>query len=381
MSNQIKEAHVSKLLERARREVDEGLLPSMQIALAYQGEVIAEEAYGTVNDRPASLNHRYCFFSATKPLVASVIWTLMAEGKVSISEPVVSYFSEFAAADDDVKSSITLEQVLLHTAGFPMAPLGPEEWGSDGSRIEKMAGWRIDWEPGTRYIYHSTSAHWVLAEIINRVTGNDYRDEVQNRITDPAGLPRLLGIPQGQQDDIAQLVPVGEVATGDEIEAVFGVRELPPNGVTEDLLMNFNEPVNREVGVPGGGGFGRARDLALFYQELLHNSHNIWDADVLADVTGNVRNRLKDPMRTPANRTLGLIQAGDDGFSNVRGFGRTVSAGAFGHNGAGGQLAFVDPGTGLSLGYVTNGCDRHMIREARRGTAIASIAGQCVSTT
>ena len=58
---------------------------------------------------------------------------------------------------------------------------------------------------------------------------------------------------------------VGEVATPDEIEAVFGVRELPPNGVTEDLLMNFNAPDNREVGVPGGGGFGRARDLALFF--------------------------------------------------------------------------------------------------------------------
>ena len=142
--------------------------------------------------------------------------------------------------------------------------------------------------------------------------------------------------------------------------------------------MNFDDPVNREVGIPGVGGFGRARDLALFYQALLHNSHGTWDADILADATGNVRDTLKDPMGVPANRTLGLIQAGDDGFSNVRGFGRTISARIFGHNGAGGQLAWADPATGLSLGYVTNGYDRHMIREARRGTAISSIAATCV---
>ena len=375
----INEEKVERLLERVRREVDEGLLPSIQIALGYQGEIVAEEAYGTVNDAPASLDNRYCFFSATKPFVASVMWTLMTENKVDISEPVVTYFPEFADADDAVKASITVEQVMLHTSGFPLAPLGPPTWCSREERVAKMQTWRIDWQPGSRYIYHPTSAHWVLAEIIDRVTGNDYRDEVQQRVTNPAGLPRLVGIPLDNQEGIATLVGVGEEDTPDELEAVFGVREMPDNGVNEELLMNFNDPINREVGIPGGGGFGRARDLALFYQELMHNSHGIWDADLLADVTGNVRNTMPDPMRCPANRTLGLVQAGDDGFSNVRGLGRTVSARAFGHNGAAGQLAWADPETGLSLGYVTNGCDRHRIRLARRGTAISSMAGECTA--
>jgi CubicO group peptidase (beta-lactamase class C family) len=100
---------------------------------------------------------------------------------------------------------------------------------------------------------------------------------------------------------------------------------------------------------------------------------------VLADATGNVRNRLPDPLTgVPANRTLGLIQAGDDGKAAWRGLGHTVSARAFGHNGAGGQLAWGDPVTGLSLGYVTNGLDDHVIRQARRGVGIASRAGACV---
>ena len=81
----------------------------------------------------------------------------------------------------------------------------------------------------------------------------------------------------------------------------------------------------------------------------------------------------------PANRTLGLIQAGDDGKSNLRGMGHTVSPLAVGHNGAKGQIAWGDPVSGLSLGYCTNGLDRHAIREPRRTSSISSVAARCTT--
>jgi CubicO group peptidase (beta-lactamase class C family) len=242
-----------------------------------------------------------------------------------------------------------------------------------------MSRWRLNWEPGTRYEYHPTSAHWVLAEIIERATGQDYREVVQERVTDPVGLPRILGLATDQQDDIQDLVTVGEHATPDELEAVFGVRELPATEVTDEVVLRFNEPDVRAVGVPGGGGFARACDLALFYQHLLHDPGGIWDPAWRERCTSEVRNTLPDPMGVPANRSLGLILAGDDGKSNLRGMGRTVSPQAFGHNGAGGQLAWADPATGVSLGYVTNGYDLHEVREPRRGTAISSIAAACAA--
>lgn len=367
----IDQTAVKTMLDRARREVDEGLLPSSQVALAYQGEVVAEEVFGD-----ADLDTRYCIFSATKPFVASAVWTLIADGVVDTAEKVTTYFPEFGAED---KADITVEQVMLHTSGFPHAPLGPPAWNTRADRRQRMAGWRLNWEPGTRFEYHPTAAHWVLAEIIDAVTGQDYRDVVEERITGPSGLPRIVGLPTDQQDNIADLALVGEAATPDELEAAFGVRELPATEVTDDLVMRFNDPQVREVGVPGGGGFAKARDLALFYQQLLHNTAGIWDDELLADVTGHVRNTLPDPMGVPANRSLGLILAGDDGNANIRGLGRTVSAGAFGHNGAGGQLAWADPATGLSLGYVTNGYDRHEIRQPRRGTSISSLAAVCLA--
>jgi CubicO group peptidase (beta-lactamase class C family) len=364
----IDQTKLDALLARARREVDEGLLPSSQVAVALNGELIASEAYGD-----ATTDTRYVVFSATKAFVAAAMWALIGDGLVDVSKRVVEYVPEFGTNGKEI---ITVEQVMLHTSGFPHAPIGPPIWATPAGRREAFARWRLNWEPGTSYEYHATSAHWVLSAIIENVTGQDFRDVVEQRVSAPVGLPRVLGLDPSQQDGIAELVMVGEPASPQEIKSAFGVDELPVTEVTPDALLAFNRPEHREVGVPGGGGVMRASDLALYYQALLHNPGEIWKPDLLADVTGVVRNRLPERHTgVPANRSLGLILAGDDGFSFVRGLGRTVSPQAFGHNGAGGQLAWADPATGLSLGYCTNGIDRHVVREPRRGTAISSLAG------
>jgi CubicO group peptidase (beta-lactamase class C family) len=368
----IVESKVVELLERARREVDAGLLPSCQVALAHDGEVVASATFGDAHD-----DTRYCVFSTTKAFVAGVMWQLIGEGRVEVGAKVSHLVPEFGTNGKDV---VTIEQVMLHTSGFPHAPMTHPGWALRTKRLERFADWRLNWEPGTRYEYHATSAHWVLAEIIERVTGGDHRDELRRRIVEPLGLRFELGVPPHHQDDLAELRAVGARATPDELEAVLGIREIPQTEATEEALLRFNDPDVRAVGVPGGGGFGRAVDLALYYQALLHDPAGLWDPSVLADATGTVRNTLPDPLLgVPANRALGVVVAGDDGRSHLRGFGRTVSPRAFGHGGAGGQIAWADPETGLSFGYVTNGLDAHQLREPRRGIALSSIAGACAT--
>jgi CubicO group peptidase (beta-lactamase class C family) len=78
------------------------------------------------------------------------------------------------------------------------------------------------------------------------------------------------------------------------------------------------------------------------------------------------------------NRALAVVVAGDDGWNFVRGFGRTTSGRAFGHGGAGGQIAWGDPETGISVGYCTNGFVE-ALKMGRRGVAISSLASNCVS--
>ena len=129
------------------------------------------------------------------------------------------------------------------------------------------------------------------------------------------------------------------------------------------------------VGVPGGGGVSTASELALFYQALLHNPDGLWDPKWLSIATTDVRNTFPDPLLgVPANRSIGLVLYGDDGSGPARGFGHGQSPGTFGHNGAGGQLAWADPATGVSFAYLTNGLDRHVIRQGRRSVGINSRA-------
>lgn len=361
------------LVERAHKEVDAGVLPSCQIAVGLGGEIVACEAIGD-----ADIESRYVIFSATKALIAAAMWQLIGEGSVRIDDTVATHFPEFAGND---KGSITIEQVMTHTSGFPRAPMGPPEWADRAWRVEQMSRWRCNWEPGTRFEYHPTSAHWVLAEIIARVDDRDHRESVAERVTAPLGLHRLtLGIAPADQGDVLDLVASGTGPTGDELQAVFGVSEYDLGEVTPEALLMFNDPANRHVGVPGGGAVSTAADVALLYQAFLHDLGGLWDPEVLADATGRIRCTLPDPiLRTPANRTLGLIAAGADGTSAYRGMGHNVSARAFGHNGAAGQIAWADPETGLSFCYLTNGIDRNFLREARRVSGIASRAALLTS--
>jgi CubicO group peptidase (beta-lactamase class C family) len=305
------------------------------------------------------------------------MWILMGEGAIDVTRRVADLIPEFATNGKDV---ITIEQVMLHTSGFPAAPFEPLEWDDRDKRLARFETWRCNWEPGTRYEYHATSAHWVLAELIERITGTGFRDFVRTRVIEPLDLPGLrVGVPAAQQGDINELVATGSHATPDELEAVLGIRELPVTEVTTEALLRFNAPSVRAVGVPGAGGVATAADMALFYQALMHDPVGMWKPEVLADVTAHVRNSFPDYMGVPANRTLGLIVKGDDERSGMRGMGRTVSPRAFGHNGAGGQIAWADPETGLSFCYLTNGIDEHEIRQWRRGAAIANRAGNCLA--
>jgi CubicO group peptidase (beta-lactamase class C family) len=368
----IDEEALAALVVRTQADIDAGILPSCQFALAREGRIAAAVTLGA-----AAPDSRYVIFSATKPVVASAVWVLIGEGGLDPARRVAEYIPEFGTEGKDV---ITVEQVMLHTSGFPHAPFQPLEWDDRDARLARFAKWRCNWEPGTAFEYHATSAHWVLAELIERATGRDFREYIRTQIIEPLGLTRLrLGVPEAEQDDINELVNVGELPSREELMATIGIPELPYSEVTADALLALNHPAVRAVGLPGGGGVSTASDLALFYQGVLHNTAGIWAPEVLENVTTVVRNTFPDYLGTPANRTLGLVLAGADGRSNLRGMGKTVSPATFGHNGAGGQIAWADPATGLSFVYLTNGMEQNPIREARRTTAIASRGANCAA--
>ena len=348
------------LVGRARRDVDDGLLPSCQLAVAHHGELVLDETIG------APPESRYVTFSVTKAFVGALAWSLIGDGVLADRTRVADVVPEFAA---NGKDEVTVEHLLTHTAGFPRAPMRPEEGADRVARVRRMATWRMDWPAGSQTEYHATSAYWALVEVIDRVGGADFRTLFAERITGPLGLSSLT-LGTTTTDAVATIQAVG--AAGDGVTLGDHVKE-----TGEQFLLRFNEPVVLAAGVPGAGGVSRAADVALFYQALLHNTQQLWRDDVLADATGNVRNTLIDPLfKVPANRTLGLVVAGDDEHALVRGFGRGNSAQSFGAQGVGGQIAWADPVSGLSFCYLTNGLDADVVGSFTRSAKLAGLAAR-----
>jgi CubicO group peptidase (beta-lactamase class C family) len=343
------------VLEAARKLVDDGDTPACQVAVARDGELVCFETFGAATNAT-----RFCVFSATKPIVASAVWILIGEGLLDPARPVAHYIPEFAS---NGKEGITVEQVLLHTAGFPNAPMDPVEGGDAVTRVKRFTEWRLEWEPGSRFEYHATSAHWVLAELIERLSGHDFRDYIETRVCAPNELPRLLGLQREEQDDIAAGVPIGTAPAGSDLITIDG------------SVLDRAEV--RAAGVPAGGGIMTAGTMALFYQALLHDRHGVWDADVLRDAKTNIRCTFADPiMNVAANRSLGLVLAGDDGLHQFRYamFGKDNSPGSFGHAGAFSQVAWADPETGISFSFLKNGLQADMMADAVKVIPITDAA-------
>ena len=378
---------VQALFERAARDVQEGLLPACQVAIARNGKIGAMQTFGRAVqggvEKPATNETLFIMMSATKALTAASAWLLMQEGKLRPEDRVTQFVPEFGTNGKDV---VTVEQLLIHTSAIPYAPHWQKEWANRQRRRERFAQWRLDHTPGEKFIYHISANFWPIGDIVERVSGQDFRDFVRTRIAEPLGLPDLrVGLPLSLHDRVADIRFVGEPMSAADYEKL-GMK--PPlagfTAISDEGVLELNEPITREAGSPSAGGITTAGDIALFYQALVNGGRSydgkqIWQPEMLREARRVRTGKLTDPYQGYlANRALGIAIAGDDGKANMRSFGRTNSPESFGHPGFGGQAGWADPATGISFGYLTNGFDKNDLREGRRRVALSSLAAACV---
>ena len=365
------------LRARARQEVEAALLPSAQFALAYRGQLIAFETFGA-----ASNQSLYPIFSATKAITSALSWLSLQTGALTLEAPVSNWIPAFKEGD---KSLVTVLHLLTHTAGFPNAPFRPTDYFDVERRQARFQQWRLEWPPGSRFVYHPTSSLWALAEILEQIHGQGIAELIKTEIAEPLGLPELfVGCPSSEHNKIAPVSHAGAAPSAQDY-ADLNLQPPPVSEVTEAAIDNFNTAEIRAVPIPGGGGFMTAATLALFYQGLLGYSGNSsdfaqvpWQAETLLNARAIRTHGLKDPyLGFDVLRGLGIVIAGDKDQS-LRGFGHGSAPTSFGHGGAGGQIAWADPVSGLSFVYLTNGHDRNPFRQGRRGVSLSSKAVNCL---
>jgi CubicO group peptidase (beta-lactamase class C family) len=322
--------------------------PGCQIALACQGKLWVERSFGAsrvgvgqadTHAMPAENNHLWLLYSNTKVWVATTLWKLFEDGRLRFTDRVVDHIPGFAAHG---KQDITLLQLITHQAGFPDAEVPAHLWHDHAQVLQAVCDFSLQWPAGSRVHYHGLSAHWVLAMVIEAITGKDFRDAVTQLAIEPLGLSDdvFMGLPSSQQHRLAFLYePDAWQASGQRLR---------------DESTNLQW---QTAGVPGGGAYGTARGMAMLYQMMLSGGRVngvqfLSPATLAYAIQNHTAERVDEFMGMPMHRGLGPHLRGTT--PSIRGLGSKAPANAFGHGGVGTSYCWADPQSGVSFAYLTN---------------------------
>ncbi|MGC4811075.1 serine hydrolase domain-containing protein [Micromonospora sp. DT228] len=315
------------------------------------------DLYGGVADtrtgRPWDAQTPVVVFSCTKGILAICAYLLAQQGRLDLDAPVTRYWPAFGQHG---KADIPVRWLLTHQAGLPAVdrPLTLDEvlaWDPVIKAIEAQAPL---WEPGTAHGYHSMTYGWLVGEVIHRITGQLPGAFFADTVAGPLGLHTWLGLPAAESDTVAW----GLAPPPDPDPFVDPVAE---RGITmggafafpadADGLVSFNDDTIRAAGVPGAGAVSTAEGLARLYAACvseLHRGPLLTAASVDDAVVVRSRGQQRHgPPDTGQRWGTGFLLHSPPARP-------LLGERSFGHDGAGGNLAFADAEHQVGFGYVVN---------------------------
>lgn len=296
-------------------------------------------------------------FSCTKGLMSILAAQLVEAGDLDYDAPVSRYWPEFAAAG---KAEVRVRHLLNHQAGLsaPRVDFTIRDILDWDRMVGSLAAQEPLWPPGTGYAYHALTHGWLVGELLRRATGRRVSELFAANIAGPLRAAAWIGLPEAEWPRMSHIVVGSNLAA--QVEAAVATqdhwlsRAMTLGGALPATLVEpqggFNDPRLWAAEIPGAGGVASAHALA-----------QIWSATVWP--TGGVRLlRPQTVVRMTAEQTSGAPVfevpppwprwgMGVQLNSEAR---RFLTADGFGHDGAGGQVAFAEPGLGLGFAYVTN---------------------------
>ena len=323
--------------------------PGCQLALARNGQLLLDKSFGmarighghAADNKPvaAGSDSLWLLYSNTKVIVATALWKLHEQGHLRFTDKVVDHLPEFGRHSKD---AITLFQVITHQAGFPDREVPAAVWHDHAQVRQAVCDFSLQWAPGSRIQYHGLSAHWVLAMVIEAVTGQDFRTYITDTLLRPLGLENdlFVGLPEAQQARMTYLYE--------------------PTATASNPLQLRDESTStvwQRAGVPGGGAYGTARGMVALYQMMLQggklNGVQLVSPRTLAyAIQNHTGDRVDEFMGMPMHRGLGPHLRGHT--VGMRGLGSLASPRTFGHGGVGTSYCWADPDSGVSFAYITN---------------------------
>lgn len=305
--------------------------------------IIALEAFGLADiasGRPMRKDSVFWIASMTKPITAMGVLMLVEEGKVGLDEPVEKYLPSFkgqkvATPTGPVPAPrpVTVRDLLTHTSGLSAASLTAANQPVDtiplAAMVDHSGRTPLISAPGAKWAYSNTGIN-ALGRIIEVVSGQPYADFVQKRFFDPLDMNSTSFWPD--------VTLQASLATPYRKDKVTGELIAAGNSRFSNPLEN-----RARTALPAGGLFSTANDLAQLCQMILRggelDGHRFLRPETLKLMTTNQLGEMPKVSFAEGMR-MGL------GFHVVGtpvGVTESLSLGSFGHGGAYGTQAWIDP--------------------------------------
>lgn len=172
--------------------------PGAAVIIMRRGQVIYRGGRGLADigtHRPITPATVFRLGSLTKQFTAAVILQLVAEGRLSLEDPISKFFPDYPRPG----ATATVRQLLNHTSGIQsytdipgfMTEANTNRAHSTAEMIALFRDLPSPTPPGQAWAYNN-SGYVMLGAIIERVTGKSWHQAVAERITGPLGL-RTIG--------------------------------------------------------------------------------------------------------------------------------------------------------------------------------------------
>ena len=172
-------------------EADQKIDHLHSFMLVRHGHVVAEGWWG-----PYDANTRHELYSLSKSFTSTAVGLAIADGKVSLDDPVLKFFPDDAPAQPSANLKVMrVRDLLCMSTGHQIEP---RLQSSKESWVKTFLAQPVPHKPGTHFLYN-TAATYMQSAIVQKVTGQTVLDYLRSRLFEPLGIenPTWGTSPQG----------------------------------------------------------------------------------------------------------------------------------------------------------------------------------------
>jgi CubicO group peptidase (beta-lactamase class C family) len=353
---------VDAIWRSVERVYASGMHPGISLVLRRHGRVVLKRAIGHARGNGPGDYARdpvlmtpdtpVCIYSASKAIAAMAVHLLSERKALSLLDPVSHYVPAFG---QNGKRDITIYQLLCHKAGIPAVPLAGLDVAElllDRKEMLRLIYRTAPDRPGRHHAYHALTAGFVIADLVEKVAGEEFRGFMRRNVFAPLRLATLdFGADAATFARLAR-----SYACGFRIDAPVDRYLRHAIGTTLRHAVELsNDPRYYQAVIPAGNGVATADDCSRFFQCLL-NGGRLGRARAFQPLTvrravaevgkPEIDRTLLVPLRYSAGMMLGASPWGVFGPNTSR---------AYGHLGFANNFVWADPERDISVAFLATG--------------------------